>query len=950
VTTACALMTAALVPVAASSASAAELPEPLAQFDFDAAPTGGAFASGDVTAAVKGTASLVAGQEGQGTAAKLSSAFWLNLTDAAGASPLAGLDDVTISYDSLPAASGNTGWSVFAADSATTQTYQKEHYLGFLDKAASLAVERYDNSGTRVSAGNLAASGLDGQWKHVDLVLKGDSAKLYVDQQLVDANAEGPSLTEILGDGGVLQVGKGNWGSGEYFSGLLDNLTIYGEALTSTQLGLAAPESVAVTGDAVSDGAVELWAGETAALTATVAPDAAEQSVAWASGDDAVATVSSSGTVTAVSAGTTTVTAAADGDPAVTGAVEVTVVDPDDEARVQRDADAITIENADDMRGSFSLPSVGAAGSDIGWEITGGGAGATLGDGVNDSSVSVDVQRPAAGAEAETVELSATVSQGDASIVREFAVQIQPMPADEGDDEAYIWAFFTGEGVGGEKISLAASKGNDALDWNTLSDGEPLFTSELGEKGLRDPFILRSPDGDTFYMIATDLKIDGRAGGFTGAQTHGSLAVEVWESNDLVTWSDQRHITVSTDYAGNTWAPEAYWDDELQTYVMYWASNLYDTTDASTRTTPSYNRMMYATTDDFITFSEPQVWIDVDRRGQAGAGSIDVSVTEFEGDYYRVYKDENSMTLRQEVSSDLLATVEGSYPGTAGADDEWVQLGTEIGGGQPNGYGGTFTHSEGPSLFPANEGDVNGYQYYLFADQPDYHGGPNHYVPMATDDITDASAWDVIGDEMPESQFPQNADGGMPRHGTVLPVTREQYQAVLEEYAPGIAVESVDAIDVATTAGTAPELPATAALTKADGSTEDAEVVWNEIDAADYAAEGTFSVRGTAQDDSRQPVEATVTVGVAATVTVEAATRCVAGKNVVVATVTNASDDAVSVDISTSYGERTGVAVAAGKTVSKTFSTREADTAAGTVTVTADGTETSASYAAASCG
>lgn len=31
-------------------------------------------------------------------------------------------------------------------------------------------------------------------------------------------------------------------------------------------------------------------------------------------------------------------------------------------------------------------------------------------------------------------------------------------------EEAYVWAFFTGEGVGGEKISLAASKGNDALD------------------------------------------------------------------------------------------------------------------------------------------------------------------------------------------------------------------------------------------------------------------------------------------------------------------------------------------------------------------------------------------------------------------------------------------------------------------------------------------------------
>ena len=518
-------------------------------------------------------------------------------------------------------------------------------------------------------------------------------------------------------------------------------------------------------------------------------------------------------------------------------------------------------------------------------------------------------------------------------------------------DEAYVWAFFTGEGVGGEKISLAASKGNDALDWNTLNDGEPLFTSHLGEEGLRDPFILRSPDGETFYMIATDLKIDGRPGSFAGAQTHGSLAVEVWESPDLVNWSEQRHVTVSTEYAGNTWAPEAYWDEERETFVMYWASNLYETTDPADRTEPSYNRMMYATTDDFETFSEPQVWIDVDRRGQAGAGSIDVTVAQHDGDYYRVYKDENSMTLRQERSSDLLATVEGSYPGTTGAADEWVELGTEIGSGQPNGYGGTFTNSEGPSLFRANEGDVNGYEYYLFADQPNYHGGPNHYVPMATDDITDAASWNVIGDEMPESQFPQNADGGMPRHGTIVPVTREQYQTVLEAYAPDIAVVSVDDIDVATEAGSAPALPDTARLTTASGDVSDAEVIWDEVPESAYAEPGVFTVAGVAQDDSRQPVEATVTVSDAeAGIEISAATRCVVGKTVLVTRVTNTGDDQATVEVTTPFGARDDISVEAGATTSQSFSTRSPEIAAGSVTAESGDSSATAEYPAVSCG
>ena len=518
----------------------------------------------------------------------------------------------------------------------------------------------------------------------------------------------------------------------------------------------------------------------------------------------------------------------------------------------------------------------------------------------------------------------------------------------QGEDEAYIWAFFTGEGVGGEKISLAASRGDDALDWNTLNDGEPIFESVHGEEGLRDPFILRSPEGDRFYLIATDLKIDGRPGGFMGAQTSGSLAVEIWESTDLVNWSEQRHVEVSDEHAGNTWAPEAYWDEERETYVMYWASNLYETTDPSDRSTPTYNRMMYATTDDFTTFSEPQVWIDVDRRGQAGAGSIDVTVAEHEGDYYRVYKDEKSMTLRQERSADLLATVEGEYPGTTGADDEWVELGTDIGSGQPNGYGGTFTESEGPSLFRANEGDAHGYEYYLFADQPDYHGGPNHYIPMATDDITDASSWEVIGEQMPSSQFPQNSDGGRPRHGTIVPVTREQYEGVLEAYAPDLAVRSVEELAVSTAAGTAPQLPETAHLVKADGSTEDAPVKWDEIPAESYARPGTFTATGVAQDDSRHPVEATVTVsGEPATLT--AATRCVAGRSVLVTTVSNPGDEPVTAQITTDYGTRE-VSLEAGARASQSFTTRQADLPAGEAALAVDGAETTASYPAASCG
>ena len=71
---------------------------------------------------------------------------------------------------------------------------------------------------------------------------------------------------------------------------------------------------VSVTGITLSQTSLSLEEGKTAALTATVQPsDATDKTVAWRSSDKAVATVSSSGVVTAVKEGSATITASAGG-------------------------------------------------------------------------------------------------------------------------------------------------------------------------------------------------------------------------------------------------------------------------------------------------------------------------------------------------------------------------------------------------------------------------------------------------------------------------------------------------------------------------------------------------------------------------------------------------------------------------------------------------------------
>lgn len=71
----------------------------------------------------------------------------------------------------------------------------------------------------------------------------------------------------------------------------------------------AASSVVAVTGVSLNQSSISLYSGSTQQLTATITPaNATNQNVTWSSSDTSVATVSSSGLVTAVSTGTASIT------------------------------------------------------------------------------------------------------------------------------------------------------------------------------------------------------------------------------------------------------------------------------------------------------------------------------------------------------------------------------------------------------------------------------------------------------------------------------------------------------------------------------------------------------------------------------------------------------------------------------------------------------------------
>lgn len=419
-----------------------------------------------------------------------------------------------------------------------------------------------------------------------------------------------------------------------------------------------------------------------------------------------------------------------------------------DQDATLRDARDVTIPHLNDVRGHLTLPAKGPHGSALRW-------GSSAPDVIAPDGT---VLRPAPGSDPVHVTLAVHASAGSSTTQYSHHATVRPLP-EQRPLEAYLMPHFVGEYTpDGEAIYFALSKGNTIAAWDTLNGGRPVLVSQMGERGLRDPFIVRSPEGDRFFLLATDCKIYG-GNDFFRAQERGSRALMIWESTDLVNWGEQRMVEVSSEHAGNTWAPEATWSPELGQYIVYWASNLYPTADRTTwKNADSYNRMMYAMTRDFVTFDEPQVWIDVQRA--PGYGTIDSAVIRHEGMYYRFTKDERPdvMKVFQERSPDILR------PTTGAIGSSWDLLATEIGGE-------VLDHGEGPIIFKSNTED----RWYLFLDWPPYGGG-HGYLSFETTDLN-SGVW------TPTSEAPLPT--GL-RHGSVLPITREEHDRLSGAYLSGI--------------------------------------------------------------------------------------------------------------------------------------------------------------------
>ena len=160
------------------------------------------------------------------------------MTDKDGGSLLAGVSEMTISYEFKPDRS-ETNWVMYAAPNSSAPNYTHEKYLGILANGGTTTLERYNNSGSRPSNPSVqTGSG----WSRVDIVITKTKSTIYLNGEKKAEAANSYQLPAILGAAGILQIGKANWENGEYCKGWIDNFRIKNKASSEAEVKeLAAP-------------------------------------------------------------------------------------------------------------------------------------------------------------------------------------------------------------------------------------------------------------------------------------------------------------------------------------------------------------------------------------------------------------------------------------------------------------------------------------------------------------------------------------------------------------------------------------------------------------------------------------------------------------------------------------------------------------------------------------
>jgi hypothetical protein len=261
----------------------------------------------------------------------------------------------------------------------------------------------------------------------------------------------------------------------------------------------------------------------------------------------------------------------------------------------------------------------------------------------------------------------------------------------------------------------------------------------LGEQGVRDCTIIRGRDG-IYRIFATDLSL---AHNFKSKYNshwptvarNGSKCLSMWESADLVGWSDQQQIPLGDENFGCLWAPDVFFDPQNEDYVLHWSSS---------HAHNGFGNMgiWCSRTRDFKSFSQPKLLYE-----KKDAGIIDSAIYLENGAYFLFVKcDHNPETILLLRSE----SAEGPYSRVEAFDESMLSI-------EPGLY-------EGPTAVRLENG-----LWCLFLDFYGVPGEGQGYVPF----LADSLAGGRFARADAAFSFPYGY-----KHGTVIPISLEEYHHI----------------------------------------------------------------------------------------------------------------------------------------------------------------------------
>lgn len=287
---------------------------------------------------------------------------------------------------------------------------------------------------------------------------------------------------------------------------------------------------------------------------------------------------------------------------------------------------------------------------------------------------------------------------------------------------AYLFVYFTGNRVVEEQICFALS--TDGYNYKALNNGKPVINSKdiSLTGGVRDPHILRCEDGKTFYMVVTDMT--------SNKGWSSNRGMVLLKSTDLVNWTSSTiHIpSVFPEKFGKilrVWAPQTIYDPVAKKYMIYFSM--------LKEGSGEYDIIYYAYANkDFTALeSEPkQLFFSPDMKS-----CIDGDIVYANGKYHLFFKTEGHGNGIKKAVSDKLT--EGWT-----LEDKYLQQ--------------TTSPVEGAGVFKLN----NSSDWILMYDM--YTSGRYQFTRSS-----DLENFKIIDQDVTMDFHP--------RHGTVLPITKKEY-------------------------------------------------------------------------------------------------------------------------------------------------------------------------------